>query len=94
MTEYGLSLSTLDQTFSVRINRYKTKELDSRGSEVGTLDNRYLDMEGRPSGANVIQPASFRFFVEQIVRGRGVSPVWQSARVFRFQRRLPLPFPR
>jgi hypothetical protein len=27
-------------------------------------------MEGRPSGANVIQPASFRFFVEQIVRGR------------------------
>jgi outer membrane receptor protein involved in Fe transport len=70
VTEYGLGLSTLDQKFSVRINRYKTRELDSRGSEVGTLGNRYLDMEGRPSGANQIQPASFRFFAEQIVRGR------------------------
>ena len=70
VTEYGLSFSALDRKLSVRLNRYKTRELDSRGSEVGTLGNRYLDMEGRPSGANQIQPASFRFFVEQIVRGR------------------------
>jgi outer membrane receptor protein involved in Fe transport len=70
VTEYGLSFTTPDRKLAVRLNRYKTKELDSRGSEVGTLGNRFLDMEGRPNGANQIQPASFRFFVEQIARGR------------------------
>ena len=69
-TEYGLSFTALQGKLNVRINRFTTKELDSRGSEVGTLGNRYLDMEGRPDGSNNIQLSSFRYFATQIARGR------------------------
>jgi outer membrane receptor protein involved in Fe transport len=69
-TEYGLSFTALQGKLNVRINRFTTKELDSRGSEVGTLGNRYLDMEGRPDSGNNIQLASFRYFATQIARGR------------------------
>ena len=69
-TEYGLSFTALQGKLNVRINRFTTKELDSRGSEVGTLGNRYLDMEGRPDGNNNIQTSSFRYFATQIARGR------------------------
>ena len=69
-TEWGFSVATPDGKFNIRINRFQTKELYSRGSEVGTLGNRYLDMEGRPDGSNNIQPASFRYFCTQIALGR------------------------
>jgi outer membrane receptor protein involved in Fe transport len=69
-TEWGFSLASLDGKFNVRVNRFQTKELYSRGSEVGTLGNRYLDMEGRPDGSNNIQVSSFRYFATQIARGR------------------------
>jgi len=69
-TEWGVSLSALQGKLNVRINRFQTKELNSRGSEVGTLGNRYLDMEGRPDGANNIQFSSFRYFTTNIARGR------------------------
>jgi hypothetical protein len=69
-TEWGFSLATLDGKFNVRVNHYQTKELHSRGSEVGTLGNRYLDMEGRPDGSNLIQQGSFRYFCQQIALGR------------------------
>jgi outer membrane receptor protein involved in Fe transport len=69
-TEWGLSVTALQGKLNVRINRFMTKELDSRGSEVGTLGNRYLDMEGRPDGSNNIQVSSFRYFATQIALGR------------------------
>ena len=69
-TEWGFSLATPDGKFNVRINHFQTKELYSRGSEVGTLGNRYLDMEGRPDGSNNIQVSSFRYFCQQIAVGR------------------------
>ncbi|PHX70713.1 MAG: hypothetical protein CK548_08585 [Opitutia bacterium] len=69
-TEWGGSVSALEGKLNVRINRFQTKELNSRGSEVGTLGNRYLDMEGRPDGSNNIQQPSFRFFTTNIARGR------------------------
>jgi outer membrane receptor protein involved in Fe transport len=70
VTEWGVSFSALQNKLNVRINRFQTKELYSRGSEVGTLGNRYLDMEGRPDGSNNIQVSSFRYFATQIARGR------------------------
>jgi outer membrane receptor protein involved in Fe transport len=69
-TEWGFSVASLDGKFNVRVNRFQTKELFSRGSEVGTLGNRYLDMEGRPDGSNNIQVSSFRYFCQQIALGR------------------------
>jgi hypothetical protein len=69
-TEWGFSLATPDGKFNIRINHFQTKELFSRGSEVGTLGNRYLDMEGRPDGSNNIQVSSFRYFCQQIALGR------------------------
>ena len=70
VTEWGVSFSALQNKLNVRINHYQTKELHSRGSEVGTLGNRYLDMEGRPDASNLIQGASFRYFATQIALGR------------------------
>ncbi|HRE83131.1 MAG TPA: hypothetical protein PLN52_18950, partial [Opitutaceae bacterium] len=69
-TEWGVSITALDGKFQLRINRFTTKELNSRGSEVGTLGNRYLDMEGRPGSNNEIQTSSFRYFATNIARGR------------------------
>lgn len=69
-TEWGFSVTALEGKLNVRINRFQTKELDSRGSEVGTLGNRYLDMEGRPDSSNNIQLSSFRYFTTQIAKGR------------------------
>jgi len=69
-TEWGISVTSPDGKFNVRVNRFQTKELYSRGSEVGTLGNRYLDMEGRPDGSNNIQVSSFRYFCQQIALGR------------------------
>jgi outer membrane receptor protein involved in Fe transport len=69
-TEWGVSVTSPDGKFNVRVNRFQTKELYSRGSEVGTLGNRYLDMEGRPDGSNNIQVSSFRYFAQQIALGR------------------------
>ncbi len=69
-TEWGVSFTALQGKLNVRLNRYQTKELNSRGSEVGTLGNRYLDMEGIPDGSNRIQVSSFRYFATEIARGR------------------------
>lgn len=69
-TEWGVSVTALQGKLNVRLNRYQTKELNSRGSEVGTLGNRYLDMEGIPDGNNRIQVSSFRYFATEIARGR------------------------
>ena len=69
-TEWGVSVSALQGKLNVRVNHFQTKELHSRGSEVGTLGNRYLDMEGRPDGSNNIQLSSFRYFAQQIALGR------------------------
>jgi outer membrane receptor protein involved in Fe transport len=70
VTEYGLSFTAFEGKLNVRLNRFETKELNSRGSEVGTLGNRYLDMEGIPDGNNRIQVSSFRYFATEIARGR------------------------
>jgi outer membrane receptor protein involved in Fe transport len=69
-TEWGVSFAALEGKLNVRINRFTTKELNSRGSEIGTLGNRYLDMEGRPNNANQIQTPSFRYFATNIALGR------------------------
>ncbi|MBC7366674.1 MAG: TonB-dependent receptor plug domain-containing protein, partial [Undibacterium sp.] len=70
-TEYGFSVSALQGKFNLRLTRFTTKELDSRGSEIGTLGNRYLDMEGRASSPSAtIQQPSFRNFATNIARGR------------------------
>jgi outer membrane receptor protein involved in Fe transport len=72
-TEWGFSVTALEGKLNVRINRFQGKELYSRGSEVGTLGNRYLDMEGRPDAGNNIQVSSFRYFCQQIALGRFVA---------------------
>lgn len=70
-TEYGFSVTSLDGKFNLRLTRFKTKELDSRGSEIGTLGNRYLDMEGRANSPTaIIQPASFRNFATNLAKSR------------------------
>lgn len=69
-TEYGFSVTSPDGKFNLRLTHFVTKEMDSRGSEIGTLGNRYLDMEGRPDGSNSIQPPSFRYFATNIAKGR------------------------
>ncbi len=69
-TEWGVSVSALEGKLNVRVNHFQTRELNSRGSEVGTLGNRYLDMEGRPDANNAIQFSSFRYFATTIARGR------------------------
>ena len=70
-TEYGFSVTSPDGKFNLRMTRFTTKELDSRGSEIGTLGNRYLDMEGRASSPTAtIQPASFRNFATNLARSR------------------------
>ncbi len=69
-TEWGFSIMALEGKLNLRVNHYQTKELHSRGSEVGTLGNRYLDMEGRPDGSNNIQQGSFRYFCQQVALGR------------------------
>ncbi len=70
VTEWGLGLIAFEGKLHVRLNHYQTRELDSRGSEVGTLGNRYLDMEGRPDANNGLQLGSFRYFCQQIALGR------------------------
>lgn len=69
-TEWGMSFSTLQNKLNIRLNRFQTKELNAQGSEISTLGNRYLDMEGRPDASNLIQGASFRNFATNIARGR------------------------
>jgi outer membrane receptor protein involved in Fe transport len=69
-TEWGVAFTALEGRLQVRLNHYQTRELQSRGSEVGTLGNRYLDMEGRPDANNNIQLGSFRYFCQQIALGR------------------------
>ncbi len=69
-TEWGFSLSLLKNRLNIRINRFQTKELNARGSEISTLGNRYLDMEGRPDGNNANQLGSFRYFATQVVLKR------------------------
>jgi outer membrane receptor protein involved in Fe transport len=69
-TEWGFSLATRDGKFNVRINHFQTKDLNAQGSEISTLGNRYLDMEGRPDSSNNIQGASFRYFATNIALGR------------------------
>ncbi len=70
VTEWGLSITALEGRLHLRLNHFQTTEEHSRGSEVGTLGNRYLDMEGRPDANNAIQLGSFRYFCQQIARGR------------------------
>lgn len=69
-TEWGFSLTTLDGKFNLRINHFQMKDLNAQGSEISTLGNRYLDMEGRPDANNLIQGASFRYFATNIALGR------------------------
>lgn len=68
--EWGVGITALQNKLYLRINRFQTKEINSRGSEISTLGNRYLDMEGRPDANNLIQGGSFRFFATNIARGR------------------------
>ena len=69
-TEWGMSFSVLQNKLNIRLNHFQTKELNAQGSEISTLGNRYLDMEGRPDGSNLIQGASFRYFATNIALGR------------------------
>lgn len=69
-TEWGMSFNVLQNKLNIRINHFHTQELNSRGSEISTLGNRYLDMEGRPDANNLIQGGSFRYFATQIALGR------------------------
>jgi outer membrane receptor protein involved in Fe transport len=69
-TEWGASFSLLKNKLNIRLNRFQTKELNARGSEISTLGNRYLDMEGRPDGANANQLGSVRYFATQVVLRR------------------------
>ncbi len=51
--DYGFSFTALDGKLSAKINRFQAKELNSRGSEAGTLANRTFRLEGRlQNGAN------------------------------------------
>jgi len=70
-TEYGFSITALEGKLNLRLTRFNTKELNSRGSEIGTLGNRSLDMEGRASSPSAVIPLpSFRNFATNLAKSR------------------------
>ncbi|MFO1452415.1 MAG: TonB-dependent receptor plug domain-containing protein [Opitutaceae bacterium] len=51
--DYGLSFSALNNRLYVKINKYETRENDTRAGEVGTIGNRTFRLEGRPENNGV-----------------------------------------
>ena len=67
--DYGISFSALDNKLSVKINRYQSTDLNSRGSEAGTLGNRTFRLEGRlQNGTNY--GFALRPWAENLARSR------------------------
>ncbi|MBI5768102.1 MAG: TonB-dependent receptor plug domain-containing protein [Verrucomicrobia bacterium] len=68
--DYGVTFTLLDNKLSLRINRFKVTEYDSRGSEVGTIGNRTFRLEGRAEANGQRDVESLYPFVENVVRLR------------------------
>ncbi len=68
--DYGFSFSALQSRLHVKINRYQVTEFDSRGSEVGTIGNRTIRLEGRQEANGVRDTNSLYPFAETVIRAR------------------------
>ena len=51
--DYGVSFTTLGGRLAVRINKYDTKQIKSRGGDAGTIANRANVTDFRQNGSNV-----------------------------------------
>ncbi len=68
--DYGFSFSALENRLHVKINRYQVTEFDSRGSEVGTIGNRTIRLEGRQEANGLRDTNSLYPFAETVIRAR------------------------
>ncbi len=68
--DYGLSFSALQGKLNLKINRYQVTELDSRGSEVGTIGNRTIRLEGRQEANGVRDSNGLYPFALSVVTAR------------------------
>jgi len=68
--DYGFSFSALQGKLNLKINRYQVTEYDSRGSEVGTIGNRTIRLEGRQENNGVRDSNSLYPFAETVIRAR------------------------
>ena len=68
--DYGVSLSALEGKLNVKLNRYQVTELDSRGSEVGTIGNRTIRLEGRQEANGVRDANGLYPFALSVVTAR------------------------
>ncbi|MBL9189713.1 MAG: TonB-dependent receptor plug domain-containing protein [Opitutaceae bacterium] len=68
--DYGFSFTALQGKLNVKINRYQVTEYDSRGSEVGTIGNRTIRLEGRQEANGVRDANGFYPWAEELVRSR------------------------
>lgn len=68
--DYGFSFIALENRLHVKINRYQVTEFDSRGSEVGTIGNRTIRLEGRQEANGVRDANGLYPFAETVIRAR------------------------
>ncbi|MSU23875.1 MAG: Plug domain-containing protein [Opitutus sp.] len=68
--DYGFSFSALQGKLNMKINRYQVTEYDSRGSEVGTIGNRTIRLEGRQEANGVRDSNGLYPFAETVIRAR------------------------
>jgi len=68
--DYGFSFSALQGKLNMKINRYQVTEYDSRGSEVGTIGNRTIRLEGRQEANGVRDANGFYPWAEELVLAR------------------------
>ncbi len=75
--DYGVSFTALDNKLSVKINRYQSNDLNSRGNEAGTIGQRTLRLEGRVNNGTNFGFA-LRPWAENLARSRftkqGITP--------------------
>ncbi len=67
--DYGVSFTALDNKLSVKINRYQSTDLNSRGNESGTIGQRTLRLEGRVNNGSNFGFA-LRPWAENLARSR------------------------
>lgn len=68
--DYGVGFSALQGKLNVKLNRYQVTELDSGASEVGTIGNRTIRLEGRQEANGVRDANGLYPFALSVVSAR------------------------
>jgi outer membrane receptor protein involved in Fe transport len=68
--DYGFTFNAPQGKLSIKINRYQVTEYDSRGSEVGTIGNRTIRLEGRQEANGVRDANGLYPFALSVVTAR------------------------